>query len=73
MFDLNDVLASNGGKTLKPDTIGETLGGTIVAVEVRQMNDFTTGKPEFWDDGKPKNQLVVTVKTGDKTDDGDIL
>lgn len=71
MIDLNDALATNGGATLKPDTIGETLGGIIVATEVRQTTDFTTGKPDFWDDGKPKNQIVVTVKTGEKTDDGD--
>ena len=71
MIDLNDALATNGGATLKPDTIGETLGGIIVATEVRQMTDFATGKPDSWDDGKPKNQIVVTVKTGEKTDDGD--
>ena len=71
MIDLNDALATNGGVTLKPDTIGETLGGIIVATEVRQMTDFATGKPDSWDDGKPKNQIVVTVKTGEKTDDGD--
>ena len=71
MIDLNDALATNGGVTLKPDTIGETLGGIIVATEVRQMTDFSSGKPDFWDDGKPKNQIVVTVKTGEKTDDGD--
>ena len=71
MIDLNDALATNGGVTLKPDTIGETLGGIIVATEVRQMTDFATGKPDSWDDGKPKNQIVVTVKTGGKTDDGD--
>lgn len=71
MIDLNDALATNGGATLKPDTIGETLGGIIVATEVRQMTDFSSGKPDFWDDGKPKNQIVVTVKTGEKTDDGD--
>lgn len=71
MIDLNDALATSGGVTLKPETIGETLGGIIVAAEVRQATDFTTGKPDFWDDGKPKNQIVVTVKTGAKTDDGD--
>ncbi|MEW6917984.1 hypothetical protein V3M78_06710 [Trueperella pyogenes] len=71
MIDLNDVLADNGGKTLKPETIGETLGGVIASVDVRQMTDFTTSKPEFWDDGKPKNQIVVTVKTGAVGDDGE--
>nr|DAY94772.1 MAG TPA: hypothetical protein [Caudoviricetes sp.] len=71
MFDLNDALASNGGKTLKPETIGETLGGVITATEVRQVNNFSTGKPDFWDDGKPKNQIVITVKTGGTTEDGE--
>lgn len=70
MFDLNDVLTNNSGKTLKPETVGETLGGIITNVDVRQMNDFTTSKPEFWDDGKPKNQIVVTVKTGVVDEDG---
>lgn len=69
MFDLNAALAG-GGATLKPETVGESVGGTIVHAEVRQATDFESGKPDFWDDGKPKQQIVITVKTGHKTDDG---
>lgn len=67
---LTDVLSPDG-ITLKPEQIGETLGGTITATEVRQGTDYTTGKPDFWDDGKPKHQIVVTVDTGGKTAEGD--
>lgn len=70
MENFDELFASTGGKTLKPDTIGETLGGVIVSAESRQMTDFTTGEPLTWDDGKPCLQVVVTVDLGTTDTDG---
>src|SRR4051812_21173487 len=46
---------------------GTTGGGTIVREpETRQQTDFDTGKPKFYDDGKPMWQLLVAVQTTEK-------
>lgn len=65
------LLAGGEGVTLKPTTIGETLGGVIVAAESRQVMDYSTQEPKTWKDGKPQIQIVITVTTGNKTDDGE--
>lgn len=70
-MSFNALLAGGEGVTLKPTTIGETLGGTIVAAESRQVMDFSTQEPKTWKDGKPQIQIVITVTTGNKTDDGE--
>lgn len=67
--DFNDIL-TGGGKTLKPETIGETIGGKIVASETRQTTDFTTGDPQFWPDGSPKIQIVFTIKQDGEEEEG---
>ena len=67
--DFNDIL-TGGGKTLKPETIGETVGGKIVASETRQTTDFTTGDPQFWPDGSPKIQIVFTIKQDGEDEEG---
>jgi hypothetical protein len=41
-------------------------------VSVRQVTSFETGKPEFWDDGQPKRQAVITLATAERDPaDGD--
>lgn len=67
--DFNDIL-TGGGKTLKPETIGETIGGKIVASETRQATDFATGDPQFWPDGSPKIQIVFTIKQDGEEEEG---
>lgn len=48
----------------KSDPVGTTVGGPIVEQpELRQQTDFDTDALLFWDDGKPRMQLVVTVQT----------
>ncbi len=69
---LDDIL-SGGGATAKFEAPGETYAGEIVDIAVRQVNDYDTGKPSFWDDGNPQEQIVVTIATADSTgpdDDG---
>lgn len=67
-------LLGGGGKSAKFDTPGATITGTITQPpEVRQQTDMETGKPQTWDNGDPKLQLVVQLQTTlreDGDDDG---
>lgn len=74
MSTLDDLL-TGGGKSLKFETPGDTYTGTITNVTVRQMTEFGTGKLLTWDDGKPQEQIVITLDTdlrdpADPTDEG---
>lgn len=76
--DANDLLAGSSVPSLsfKDTTVGEGYEGTITGlrtVQVRNYEDPT--KLEFWDDGKPKLQIEVTLATeyadaSDPDDDG---
>lgn len=66
-MSLNDLLAG-GAKTIKLDSIGETITGTILSVNTKQVTAFGSGAPEFWDDGNPKMQIVITIKSDDLED-----
>lgn len=72
MTSAHDFLMSgDGAKSAKFPTPGTTVTGAIVREpEVAQQTEFGTGKPLFWDDGKPRNQLVVQIQT-DARDDAD--
>lgn len=61
MFDFNAALA--GGSSLMPDTIGETVSGIIQNAKLQQANDIKTGKPDTWDNGEPKMQILIDVET----------
>lgn len=50
-------------KSFAFDTIGATISGTIVTLEERQQTDMDDGAPAVWPDGRPKMQVVVTLKT----------
>lgn len=68
-----DSILSGGGATAKFEAPGDTYMGEIADIQIRQVNDYDTGKPSFWDDGRPQEQIVVTVATSDSTgpdDDG---
>ncbi|QJC22023.1 hypothetical protein [Arcanobacterium buesumense] len=60
-MSLNDAFAS--AKQVKPETVGETVGGTITNTKIQQVTDYTTSEPQFWPDGKPKEQLIVSITT----------
>jgi hypothetical protein len=76
--DANDLLAGSSVPSLsfKDTAVGEGYEGTITGlrtVQVRNYEDPT--KLEFWDDGKPKLQIEVTLATeyadaSDPDDDG---
>lgn len=65
--DANDLLAGSSVPSLsfKDTAVGEGYEGVISGlrtVQVRNYEDPT--KLEFWDDGKPKLQIEVTLATG---------
>lgn len=72
MSTLDDVLNTGNapGYFNKDSQPGDTLTGTVVDAVVRQTRDFRTGEAERWDDGNPKQQVVVKVQT-DLRDDAD--
>jgi hypothetical protein len=46
----------------KDKPVGYSVTGKILDLEVVQKTDLD-GKPQFWQDGNPFNQLVVTIST----------
>jgi hypothetical protein len=76
MTTLADALAG-GSRYIKWDDLGvkSSVSGTIVNVEMRQARKFQSTDLDFWDDGKPKMQAIVTISTdqrdpADPEDDG---
>jgi hypothetical protein len=74
--DASDLLVGSSVPTLsfKDVAVGEGYEGTVISartVQVRNYEDPT--KLEFWDDGKPKLQIEVTLATdyADQTDPDD--
>lgn len=67
--EANDFLAEGGVPSAKFDTVGKWVSGTIVAAEKRQQTKVGSGELLFWDDGRPRNQLVVTIQTDETSDD----
>jgi hypothetical protein len=75
---VDDLLSGGGSPSLsfKDAEVGQSYEGTISelrAVQVRNYEDPT--KLEYWDDGKPKMQIEVTLQTdyadaSDPDDDG---
>ena len=51
---------------------GDSHAGTITDMpEVRQQREYGSGKPLFWEDGSPKEQLVVHIATDERDPDVD--
>ena len=68
-----------GGNAFSFGLVGTQPGGYVQGIvlhgEERQSTNFGDNKPEFWDDGRPKMQYVVTLQTelrdpGNPADDG---
>lgn len=69
--DANQFLMGNGGKSASFLRIKDAVDGTVLKSEVRQQTDFKTKKPLFWDDGSPRQQLVITLLTEEHDDEED--
>lgn len=64
------IARRNGFGKDKP--VGYTLTGVVTEIAEVAQTDMATGKPEYWDDGKPKMQVRVLVQTDlreEKVDD----
>jgi len=72
MSDTFDTAAFFGGTApaVSFDDIGETHEGTVIRAEVRQQTGFEDGALQYWPDGRPKLQAVVTFE-GEPDDDED--
>lgn len=68
---LDDLLTGGGAKSAKFDQPGQSITGTITDVTVRQATEFGTGKPLTWDDGNPREQIVVSIQTNQQDDPDD--
>jgi len=62
--DINDRLLSSGGPTIKLSdlAVGEVVKGRILGATYQQKTDFKTREPLFFKDGRPREQLVLTVR-----------
>lgn len=70
-IDPNVFLMGSGGRTAKFHEVGAKVSGYVQTTEVRQQTDFDTNAPLFWDDGKPRMELVITIETDERDDDDD--
>lgn len=58
------MLMGGGAPSMKFPAIGTSIKGTISEKpDVQQVRDFQTGEPQFWPDGKPRQQIVATLAT----------
>lgn len=74
-MSLKELLSQTGGKSASFGAIGDTITGQVIAADVRQTKNFQTGELETWDDGNPRQQVVITLSTdlrdaADPDDDG---
>lgn len=61
--DVNDFLAEGGAPSFKFEKPGDSVTGTVVSARIQQQRDYDTNALLFWDDGNPKNQLIVDLQT----------
>lgn len=65
MSDLRQLMADSKGlpSAFRRDhPIGTVWSGVVQRVDVRQVRD-DDGNPETWDDGNPKQQVVIAIQT----------
>lgn len=61
MDDLDRML-SGGAKGAKFEKPGDTITGVVDEVLVRQATEYGTGKPQRFDNGDPREQIVVILR-----------
>jgi hypothetical protein len=57
----------NGLNTLKFNSIGDTISGTIIEATDIQERDYQTREPKFFPDGSPIMQVRVVLELPDGT------
>lgn len=63
MTDPDAFLMAGGAPAAKFETPGTVVKGRIVDAVVEDQTDFKSGQPLFYDNGKPMQQLVITLVT----------
>ncbi|AZG43476.1 hypothetical protein [Gordonia insulae] len=75
MSILNDIdkALSTGSKSAftAESAAGEKVRGPIVAVDYRQVTDFTTQQPATFPSGDPKMQFIISIQTDQRQDSED--
>lgn len=63
--DPNDLLGTRSIPSIsfKEAKVGDAFTGTITDLRTVQVRSYDSGDLEFWDDGKPKLQIEVTLAT----------
>jgi hypothetical protein len=69
--DVNDFLMGSGGRSASFKNEKDMVWGDVVHSEVRQQTDFDSGELLFWNDGKPRLQLVISLQTEEQDDEED--
>jgi len=62
MGSIAEALAG-GSPYLKWENLGTSYEGTITDVQLRQARKYESTELDFWDDGTPKMQIVITLQT----------
>jgi hypothetical protein len=61
----------SGGKSFKFEELNDVIEGVIESLEVKAQTNMETGEALTWPDGKPRQQLVVTLQSDLREDDDD--
>lgn len=62
---IEGFLSSSGAPAAKFPSIGTVVKGTIISAEMAQQTDMD-GKLKTWEDGKPRQQIIVTLHTEER-------
>lgn len=57
-----EAFLAGGAPTQKFPKVGFTWGGTVESWEMSQQTDMETGALKYWDDGKPRTQLIMSMQ-----------
>ena len=61
---IDAALAVGGRSFFNRDTpIGASVTGTVTSATLQQITDYVTKQPRTWDDGRPQQQVVITLET----------
>src|SRR6187431_1814322 len=70
---IDELMSAPTGRWFKFNNTGDAITGKIVGIREQQAKEFGTGKPEFWDNGEPKLEVLFSLATDareDADDDG---
>jgi S1-C subfamily serine protease len=70
MDDLDRML-SGGAKGAKFESPGDTVSGIVDDVMIRQATEYGTGKPLTFDNGDPREQIVIVLKVDNHVPEDD--